>query len=110
MCSRGFGLCEKLADESVEEEQGSAGRVRGDFDVLPGDAAAPSGLQGFKRGFFCCEACGIMLGADDAATVAVSALGLCVNALDKARRAVDDFTHATNFDNVYANGNNHGRN
>lgn len=104
----GAGLVEELADEAVQDEHGSARLARRDFDILPRDAAAPSGLQSLEGGFFCGEACGIMLRGRRSATLAVSALGLCVHALDEARSALYDFAHAPDFDNVYANGNNHG--
>ncbi|MDX6695052.1 MAG: hypothetical protein QOF02_2655 [Blastocatellia bacterium] len=102
------GLVEELADEAAQDEQGRAALARGDFDILPCDAAAPTCLQSLERGFFCGEACGIMLRGDRSATLAVSALGLCVHALKKARRAFYHFAHAMDFDDVYANGNNHG--
>ena len=106
-CSR---LFEEFAHESVKEKQGRTGRVRCDFDVLPTDAARPACSQSLERRFFCREACGIMLCGDCSATVAIGAFGHSVNALDEAGRALDDFTHAADFDNVYSNGNNHGRN
>ena len=101
-------LVEELAHEAVKDEQRRAGSARCDFNILPSDAAAPSGLQSFEGGFFCGKACGIMLRGDRSATLAVGALGLCVHALKEARRALYDFAHAADFDDVYANGNNHG--
>lgn len=70
------------------------------FDILPGDSAAPSGLQSFQRGFFCREARGIMLRGDRAARFAVSALGVSEDALGEARRAFNGLAHAANFDDV----------
>lgn len=102
------GLFVDFADASMKDEDGRAGRERGDFYVLPRDAARPTCLQGFERRFFGGEARGVMLRGDDAARVAVVALALCEYALGKARRAPEHFTHAPNFDNVYADGNNHG--
>jgi hypothetical protein len=97
----------KFTHKTVKEKDGSAGILRGDLYVLPGDAARPACLQGFERGFFGGKARGIMLRGDHSPPVAVSALSQGINALDKARRARHDFTHAMNFDNVYADGNNH---
>lgn len=104
------GLLEQFTHEAVKEKDGCARCERGDFDVLPCDAAAPSGLQRLERRFFCREACGIMLCGDGPATIAVSALGVCVDALSETRRALDDFSNATDFNDVYSNGNNHRRN
>jgi hypothetical protein len=106
-CGRGARLFVNLADAAVKEEDGRAGFERGDLYVLPRDAARPACLQGFERRFFGGEACGIMLRGDHAARVAVGTLARCEHALGKTRRAPEDFTDAPNFDNVYADGNNH---
>ena len=50
-----------------------------------------------------------MLRRHDTSAVAVGALRCGVNSLDKTRRAQEHFANARNFDNVYANGNNHKR-
>lgn len=102
------GLLEQLTHESVQEQERSAGFARGDFDILPTDAAAPSGLQRLERRFFCGEACGIMLRGDGSTALAVSAFGAGVDALKKARRTLYHFADTTDFDDVYPNGNNHG--
>lgn len=102
------GFLEQLTHESMQEQERSAGFERRDFDILPTDAAAPSGLQRLERGFFCGEACGIMLRGDDSATLAVSAFGARVHALKEARRALYNFADTADFDDVYSNGNNHG--
>jgi len=70
------------------------------FHVLPTDAAAPTGLQSFQRRFFCRKARGIMLGGDRAARFTVRPLGCGEHALGKARRALDRFAHAANFNDV----------
>lgn len=86
----------------VKDQKGSARSERADFYVLPRDAARPACLQGFERGFFGGEARGVMLRRDHAARVAVGALARRVNALDKTRRAMQDFSHAPDFNDVYA--------
>ena len=48
-----------------------------------------------------------MLCCDDATTVAVLALSAGKNTLGKSRRAQEHFANSRDFDNVYANGNNH---
>ncbi len=50
-----------------------------------------------------------MLGSDGAARFAVRAFGVGEDALGKARRPLDGFTHAANFDDVDAYGNDHDR-
>ena len=48
-----------------------------------------------------------MLRGHGAAAVAIRALGGGKNALRETRRAREHFANARNFDNVYADGNNH---
>ena len=50
-----FGDAEAFSGES---DFGLAGGFREDFDVGPGDAAAPAGAEDFEDGFFCGEASG----------------------------------------------------
>ena len=95
-------LLVKLAHAPVKDEMWSARSKRADFYILPGDAASPARLQSFERGLFGGEARGVVLSGDRAARVAVSALALSVNALDKTRRASDNFAHAPDFNDVYA--------
>lgn len=109
VCGTRARLFVEFADATAKDENGRTRIARGYFDVLPGDAARPACLQSFERGFFGGEARGIMLRGDRPATVAISTLALCVNALDKTRRARDNFADTPNFDNVYTYGNNHGR-
>lgn len=92
----------QLAHAPVKNEVGSARLAGADFYVLPRDAASPARLQGFEHGLFSGEARGVMLSRDHPARVAVSAFTLSINALDKARRAHDDFAHAPDFNDVYA--------
>ena len=49
-----------------------------------------------------------MLRGHCASTVAVGAFRGGENSFRKARRAQEDFANALNFDNVYADGNDHG--
>ena len=93
----------------MKSEGGRARFERDDFYVLPADSARPAGFKRLERGFFGGEACGIMLCRDRAARVAVGPLARGKNALGKARRARQHFMDATDFDNVYADGNNHGK-
>ncbi|MDX6559601.1 MAG: hypothetical protein QOF72_2650, partial [Blastocatellia bacterium] len=71
-----------------------------DFHVLPGDAAAPTGLQSLQRRFFCGEARGIMLGGHRAARFTIGPLGFSEHTFGESRRALDGFAHAAHFDNV----------
>ena len=106
---RGAAVVEEFAGAVVEEERGLAGLVREDFHVVPGDAAAPARAEGFERGLLGGEARGVVLGGDDlAAAVAVGALARGEDALAEARRAPEHFTDARDFDNVYADGDDHG--
>jgi hypothetical protein len=101
------GFFVEFAHATVKDKDRRAGIARSDFDVLPGNAARPTCLQGFEGGFFGRKARGVMLRGDRSATIAVSALVQSINALDKARRALHHFAHAVNFDEIYADGNNH---
>ncbi len=101
------GLFKQFLYQPVKDQIRRARSARGDFDILPGYAAAPAGLQSFERRFFCGKASRIMLRGDGAATVAIGAFGCGKNALDKTRRARQHFANARNFDNVYADGNDH---
>ena len=48
-----------------------------------------------------------MLRGHDAATVAIFAFGPRENAVGESRRAQQHFANSGNFDNVYADGNDH---
>jgi hypothetical protein len=50
-----------------------------------------------------------MLRGDSATIVAVSSLFSGENTLGKTRRAEEHFANSLNFDNVYADGNDHSR-
>ena len=105
----GAALHEQLAGAVVEEEHGLAGLLREDFHVVPGDAAAPARPEGFESGLLGGEARGVVLRGDQpAAAVAVGALARGEDALAEARRAPEHFTDARDFDNVYADGDDHG--
>ena len=81
------GLFVQLAHATVKKDDGCARFARGDFDVLPGDAACPACLQRLERRFFGGEACGIMLRGDGPAPFAVSSLPGCEYTFGEARRA-----------------------
>ena len=106
---RSAGSFVEFARAAMKSNQRRARLLRRNLNVLPTDAAAPSGLQSFQRGFFCRKARGIMLRGDSATRFAVSALGFSEHALGKARRARDGFADAANFDNVDSDGDNHRR-
>ncbi len=99
----------KLKHYAVKPEPGRARFQRVDFHVLPRHSARPARPESLQRGFFGGESCGIMLCGDRTARVAVLALAWGEDAFAEARGALQDFTNATDFYNVYADGNNHGR-
>ena len=98
---------EERARVAAELEEGSACFIRGDFDVVPGEAAAPARLERLEGGLLGGEARGVVLRRRRAARVAVGALLFREDALTHARRALERFTHAPDFDNVYADGDDH---
>lgn len=98
---------EECARVAAELEGRCARFIRGDFDVMPGEAVAPACAEGFEGGLFSGEAHGVVLRRGSAARVAVGALLLCEDALAQARRALERFTDAADFDNVYADGDDH---
>lgn len=108
------GVCAGLMKESmrlsVKVKDGRA-RVGVDyFDVMPCEAAAPTRAQSFEGGFLGGKARGVVLRGDCFnAPFAVGTLALCEHARGKARRAAQDFVDARDFDNIYADGNNHRR-
>ncbi len=83
--------------------------MRRNFHVLPTNTATPAGLQRFERRFFCREARCIMLCRHDAARIAVSAFSGCKDAFAETRSAQEHFANSRDFDNVYADGNDHKR-
>lgn len=97
-----------FARSFVKNQLGCARLVRADFDIPPTHAAAPTRAQSFQRRLFRGEARGVVLRGGRPARVAVIAFGFRENAHAETRRALDDFTHALDFDKVYADGNNHG--
>ena len=100
MGPRCAALFVQFARPAMKQNQRCPRVFRSDFDILPADAAAPTCLQSFQRGFFCRETRGIMLRSRRAARFAVSSLGVSENAFSKPRRARDSFTHAADFDDV----------
>ena len=107
MCRRRAALLEQLFHWSKEDQERRAAFSRSNLYVLPGNTAAPASLQSFQRCFFCRKARGIMLRRHRSATVAIGAFGGRENTFSKARCAPEHFANASNFDNVYANGNDH---
>ena len=100
---------EEFEGVACEDEYGRAVFRRSDFGVVPGEWAAPARAQGFEGSLFRGEARGVVLrGRGFAARVAVGPLSFGEDALAEARRAREHFTHAPDFDNVYAYGDNHG--
>ncbi len=102
------GLFVYAAGNAAQAERGCARCLRDDLHVLPGDAARPTRAERLERSFLSGEARGEMLRGGEAMPGAVEAFARREDALDEARRAPQDFTHAANFDNVYADGNDHG--
>ena len=96
----GARLFVEFPSAPVKQDHRRAGVFGGHFHVLPTDASTPAGLQSLQRRFFCREARGIMLGGDRAARFTVGPLGFREYTLSEARRALDGFAHAANFDNV----------
>src|SRR2546421_12701543 len=107
VCVRRAQRVEERARVAAELEEWSARFRRGDFDVMPGEAAAPAHPKRLEGGLLGGEARGVVLRRRRAARVAVGALILCEDALAQARRALERFTHAPDFDNVYADGYDH---
>ena len=106
--ARGAARVEEFKRAFVETEAGRARRERENLDIVPRDAAAPTRAESLQRGFFGGEARGVMLRAAAlAARVAIGPLRFGEDALAEARRAPQDFTNAPDFDNVYADGDNH---
>ena len=91
----------------MKNQVGRATVAGRDFRILPRNSSSPPGLESFERRLFCCEARGVMLCGADTAGIAIGALGRGKNTRGKARRTQQHFANAMNFDNVYANGNNH---
>ena len=98
---------EERARVAAELEEWSARVRRDDFDVVPGEAAAPARLERLEGGLLGGEARGVVLRRRRAARVAVGALLFGEDAFAQSRRARERFTHAPDFDNVYADGDDH---
>ena len=99
---------EEFACAARELEERRTVFRRSHFDVMPGERPAPARAHGFEGGFLCREARGVVLRCRKlAARVAVCALSFGEDALAEARRARQHFTHAPDFDNVYAYGDDH---
>ena len=109
MRRRGARSCKKFLHQAVKDKEGRAVFSRRNLDILPANPAAPAGLQSFQHRFFGREASGIMLRGHRAAAVAVRAFSDSENPFSETRRAREHFANASNFDNVYADGNDHGR-
>lgn len=105
---RGAQPVEDFARLSVQEQEGRTRLFGRDLDILPGETAAPACAEGLEGGLLGGEARGVVLRRLRGAALAVEALAFGEDALAQARRARDGFTHALDFDNVYADGNDHG--
>ena len=105
---RGPEPVEEVAGVAGELEVGRAEFVRGDLDVVPGEAVAPARAERLEGRLLGGEARGVVLDGVRAARVAVGALLLGEDARAEARRARQHFTHAADFDNVYPDGDDHG--
>ena len=99
---------EERARAAGESKGRGAHVVRRDFDVVPGEAVAPARAQRLEGRLLGGEARGVVLRRrGTAARVAVGALLLGEDALAQPRRARERFTDAADFDNVYADGDDH---
>jgi len=107
MGHRGAGRVEQFLHGAVQNQVRCAGIARADFHILPTNPAAPARAQRFEHRFFRGKARGIMFGRHRATAVAIRALGGGEDACGKARRALQHFANTRNFDNVYADGNDH---
>ncbi len=104
------GLMKESMRLSVNVQSGRACIGVDYFDVVPCEAAAPTRAQSFEGGFLGGEARGVVLrGNLLTAPVAIRAFTHGENTFGKSRRAAQDFADARNFDNIYADGNNHRR-
>ena len=81
--------------------------MRSNLHIVPADSASPSCLQRLERGFLGGEASRIVLRRYHAPTVTVGSLSFGKHTFGKTRSAFEHFANAANFDNVYADGNNH---
>ena len=99
---------EEVACVGGESEQRRAEFVGGHLDVVPREAVAPARAERLEGRLLRGEARGVVLRGVRPARVAVPALTLGEDALAEARRAREHFTHAADFDNVYADGDDHG--
>lgn len=91
----------------MKNQIGRARFARSDFNVLPADSATPARLQRLQHRFFRCKTRGIMLSRNRASTVAICTFSFSENAFAKSFGAQQRFANARNFDNVYADGNDH---
>ena len=103
--SRGFKQSARMA---VKEQKRLAGFIARNFDIVPAQRSHPTSPQRFERGFLGRKPCGIMLGGSLAAAIAIGAFPVGEDARGKSRRALQSATHALDFDNVYAYGDDHG--
>ena len=107
MCA---GCAESVEDRegvAAEDERGRARLLGDDLGVVPADAVAPARAERLEGGLLGGEARGVVLRGPGPARVAVGALRFGEDAFAEARRAREHFTHAADFDNVYADGDDH---
>lgn len=105
---RGAEPFKEVAGVAGELKERRAQLIGGYLDVVPGEAVAPARAERLEGRLLGGEARGVVLHEVRAARVAVGALLFGKDALAKARRARQHFTHAADFDNVYPDGDNHG--
>jgi len=107
---RGVGpTCFKQrASVSVKEQEGLPLFVARNFNVVPAERSGPARAESFKGRFFSSETCGIMLRERVASPVAVGSFARREDALSKARRPLQGSAHTFDFDDIYADGDDHG--
>lgn len=93
----------------MQNESWRAVAQRDDFDIVPRDALRPTRAERFQRRFLSRKARRVVFGGNlkRAARVAIGALIFSENTLEKSRRPPDCTMHARDFNQIYADGNNH---
>ncbi len=106
-CGRAL-LFKEFLYQTVQYQEWSATLPGDNLDVLPADPAPPASVQCFQGRFFGRKASGIMLCGHRATAIAIGSFSGSEYTISEARRAREHFANAGDFDNVYANGNDHG--
>jgi hypothetical protein len=90
----------KLGGLALELDGGASPGQANDFDVMPGDAVAPTGADCFHCGFFCGEAGGIAL-VSIGLGIAITALAFGEDAVQEAvPESLDGFGDAGDFSDI----------